>query len=829
MKAVNQSIRLISLMLFISSFAGINQLYAQANTHIVVLSITNGATPGIVNNLITTDPFYPTAGFTVGEQALIIQMKGATVVETNGPGYGSVTNYGNAGTWEFATVLSVTATTVELDVDVSDYDITKNVQLVSVPPQAGDYVEDGSGIPQIYDGFVGGVYAISICGTYTLTGDLGFTDNNLFMPKFGQGGGFRGGGKNLAGDFLTSEPQQWMATDLFDADFGSFKGEGIASTYCYTDDMGYGSLPSIDPDLGTTGVSSGGWAYSYVCPPGEDCIGMGMGGGAIDAGFELCSVHDLGVGGLANGGGGGGEVDGGGGGGSNGGAGGLGGCGWHFNYDCPMNNACVGGDWEACDSPPPLDLTDVQGQGGHALAIPSDGSRLFFGGGGGSGWTDAAIGAEGLDFLRGSGGVPGGGIFIIQATQIDGGGNTIRADGADHTKEIIWQANGGGGAGGTIYIDAPVATNLNLSARGGYGGNAILDMSVGSYDNYSCSAELGPGGGGSGGVIITPVITPVGPVYIDVSGGAAGMWYEYNGCNNYCAGGGGTTLGEAGNLPYPSFDDGMNNPPGTPDAGYIPGSPDNLPLEFNTWCSEGGQDGQIIERPIETVLCRISELKALECGGGVGSGADLQVEVEMPPCVPGAPIDATWYDPSSNFIASSGQVLPELGTHDIFDNQTQGIYTVIATDINGNTGSCEFEVLPPNPVFATIGYVVDPTCSGDTDGELHASGYGGVRPYTWDWGLGALSDSSRKSVPAGNYVVTITDNNQCTSTNDTTITDPSSVVIIEDNYDDETCVDFCDGFINLTGSGGTYLDVVTSKTFTYGGGDGTTIVGKEIS
>ncbi|NRA11837.1 MAG: hypothetical protein HRT57_07780, partial [Crocinitomicaceae bacterium] len=47
--------------------------------------------------------------------------------------------------------------------------------------------------------------------------------------------------------------------------------------------------------------------------------------------------------------------------------------------------------------------------------------------------------------------------------------------------------------------------------------------------------------------------------------------------------------------------------------------------------------------------------------------------------------------------------------------------------------------------------------------------------------------------------------------------------------DDETCVDFCDGFINLTGSGGTYLDVVTSKTFTYGGGDGTTIVGKEIS
>ena len=42
--------------------------------------------------------------FEVGEQALIIQMKGATIVETNSPAYGGVTGYNGAGTFAFANV-----------------------------------------------------------------------------------------------------------------------------------------------------------------------------------------------------------------------------------------------------------------------------------------------------------------------------------------------------------------------------------------------------------------------------------------------------------------------------------------------------------------------------------------------------------------------------------------------------------------------------------------------------------------------------------------------------------------------------------------------------
>ncbi|NQY09102.1 MAG: hypothetical protein HRT71_06245, partial [Flavobacteriales bacterium] len=422
---------LTALIGFVLLLSSASSVFSQ-NTYAYVTSVAG--------NVVTTGAGYSLAGFIVGDRAMIMQMKGANVFEKNEDGYGAITAYNQAGAYDVGFVTAVGANSVTLSINVDAYDINSNVQLISMPPDdgGGNYTEDGSNLPQEWDGYTGGVYAVSICGTYNLTGDLGLTAENG-----SEGGGFRGAPINLAGGYYGGFPRQWVAIDEFDVEFGSFKGEGIASTYCQSGgDPGPGVVVGLDYDRVDGDYSSGGWAFNYV-----DYEPDGMGGAkSID---EICSIHDFGSGALANGGGAGVKVDGGGGGGGNGGAGGLGGCGWMLNYDCDMNDPAYCGAGSPCQAPPPLALTDVQGGGGYNLTIPTDGSRLFLGGGGGSAWTDDEIGDEGeLPMFDAGGGMHGGMIYFVQAADVQGNGFNISADGRNHVREINWQANGGGGAGG---------------------------------------------------------------------------------------------------------------------------------------------------------------------------------------------------------------------------------------------------------------------------------------------------------------------------------------------------------------------------------------------
>jgi uncharacterized repeat protein (TIGR01451 family) len=109
-----------------------------------------------------------------------------------------------------------------------------------------------------------------------------------------------------------------------------------------------------------------------------------------------------------------------------------------------------------------------------------------------------------------SSGAAGGGIVLIRTGSIAGSG-TIRSQGAPGLSSGQDGA-GGGGAGGTVYIDAknPVnLANITVDVRGGEGGWSTF------------AAAHGPGGGGGGGVVISTnsgvTIAPGG-----LDGGAAG-------------------------------------------------------------------------------------------------------------------------------------------------------------------------------------------------------------------------------------------------------------------------------------------------------------------
>src|SRR5689334_9356845 len=52
--------------------------------------------------------------FSVGNRVMIIQMKGAQIDQSNTAAFGTVTNYGNAGNYEFGTIASIQGLSITL-------------------------------------------------------------------------------------------------------------------------------------------------------------------------------------------------------------------------------------------------------------------------------------------------------------------------------------------------------------------------------------------------------------------------------------------------------------------------------------------------------------------------------------------------------------------------------------------------------------------------------------------------------------------------------------------------------------------------------------------
>lgn len=125
---------------------------------------------------------------------------------------------------------------------------------------------------------------------------------------------------------------------------------------------------------------------------------------------------------------------------------------------------------------------DVGGTGGLPL-ITTPGSRAFFGGGGGAGWTD-------WDVFAVSAGRAGGGLIVLRAGSFLGTGR-YEANGQDASNYGgIDYGLGGAGAGGTVMLTSTGSLACGaVRANGGTGGGG---------NNFSG----GTGGGGGGGLVI---------------------------------------------------------------------------------------------------------------------------------------------------------------------------------------------------------------------------------------------------------------------------------------------------------------------------------------
>lgn len=386
-----------------------------------------------------------------GDVIMIYQAQGATINGSDSTAYGSITNIGSAGRYEFHTVKSISGNSITLH-DFGGacsgleftYTADGKAQVIRVP-QFRNLTVSGTITAAAWNGTTGGLIAMTVSETLSVTGSIDAS-----------GLGFRGGGLDNQTTPTGDSYFGYRSTQPRD---GAEKGEGIA---------GYRTeLP-------------GGRFYGRGAP--------------------------------ANGGGGGNGHNAGGGGGANGDNGnGWGGQGvpdnsdptwaqaWDLDPSLDSTTSQSGGGrggytysrrGNALTTPPgsnawPNDRRrELGGIGGRPMAYDPTG-RLFFGGGGGAGDGNNNAAGEGGD---------GGGLVFISAGSVTGGG-TIRSDGedGDDTSPNHNDGPGGGGAGGTIVIQSGGAIGVSIIADGGDGGDQLITN----------DENEGPGGGGSGGVIAT--------------------------------------------------------------------------------------------------------------------------------------------------------------------------------------------------------------------------------------------------------------------------------------------------------------------------------------
>jgi uncharacterized repeat protein (TIGR01451 family) len=412
-----------------------------------------------------------TTGFAVGDLMLIVQMQDADINDTNGAAYGAGTTtmagytaLNSTGLFHYARVTAVggsitfspaTTATFRTAASVAGSNGQRSYQIIRVPFSRTVNV-NGTLRPMSWNGSTGGIVAAEAGQTMTLNAGVDAA-----------GLGFRGGGGHRGNNLPAGTPGADVGTVAGSTYTGALPAASVAGNEAGRASKGEGVAGT--PRLVDTRESS---ALTY----GYTTFDRGTEGYPLAAG-----TGDFGRGAPGNAGGGGNRHDAGGGGGGNSGSGGKGGGAYN-------------------------DGSDYGGFGGSAITGYA-GTRLFLGGGGGSGqgWHNPPTTGT-IPIL--SGGGRGGGVAILRADTITGsatvdvrgqsGFGMPTALGGCNLPLSAGVLNGlggeGAGAGGTAYLVA-VSSGLGsviVDARGGNGGNA-----------GHCGTNMaGPGGGGGGGLVV---------------------------------------------------------------------------------------------------------------------------------------------------------------------------------------------------------------------------------------------------------------------------------------------------------------------------------------
>jgi len=130
-----------------------------------------------------------------------------------------------------------------------------------------------------------------------------------------------------------------------------------------------------------------------------------------------------------------------------------------------------------------------------------------------------------------------------------------------------------------------------------------------------------------------------------------------------------------------------------------------------------------------------------------------------------------------------------------------GTYSVLVTDLLGETGTASVVINEPTVLTLNNISKTDVTCNGFCDGTAIATFSGGTPPYNYLWSDGQTNQTAINLCP-DTFCVTVTDTNGCSDSACITITEPL-VLSITITFNNVSCFGACDGDATAAVLGGT--------------------------
>ncbi|BDS12079.1 T9SS type B sorting domain-containing protein [Aureispira anguillae] len=138
-----------------------------------------------------------------------------------------------------------------------------------------------------------------------------------------------------------------------------------------------------------------------------------------------------------------------------------------------------------------------------------------------------------------------------------------------------------------------------------------------------------------------------------------------------------------------------------------------------------------------------------------------------------------------------------------------GLYFVTVTGVNGCFDTAHVVVDNGLLMTASIGNVLDVSCSGDCNGQASVIGVGGSvatnYTYLWDAAAGNQTNATATGLCIGSYRVTVYDDHLCFDTAVATISTPNPIHLSLDSIRLATCNGICDGQAFVSATGGSVI------------------------